>query len=69
MNWAQARIELVSGKRVKRPNWETFLVWSAGQIRWDISDALARKCNDDGSADRIYQPTAIEVEADDWVAE
>lgn len=66
MNWDWAQKQLAIGLRVRRPDWCTALYSYRDVILWDITDALARKCNEDGSTDRTYQPHETDTVAQDW---
>lgn len=67
MNWNRAKAAMARGKRVRRPHWYTALYRIGDVVLWDITDTLARKCNDDGGPDRSYQVATVDAVADDWV--
>lgn len=66
MNWDWAQKQLTAGKRVRRADWYSALYMHRYVVLWDIADALARKCNDDGSDDRTYRPHETDIAALDW---
>lgn len=68
MNWQEATDLIRQGRKVRRSIWETALrrMRPFGRIEWDITVTLARKCNDDKSSDRRYEPTLIDMLATDW---
>ncbi len=66
MNFPDATKAAARGARIKRDDWESYLVQRKGRLVWDLPESLLRQCNQNGTGDPTYRPTEIDENATDW---
>lgn len=70
MDFDQARAAAGAGARIRRADWDSFLVMSTGRLVWDLPRSLIKACDgsDNPAGDPGYAVTVIDVAARDWTA-